>query len=85
MEGDVSQSPGRNPGRRQAFWDQTAGFWGARRAGFLRGCITDRHFFAGRYAAFEGRNDGALPCSHAMAAGPVCPCGEMKETVCNRA
>lgn len=45
MEGDVSQSPGRNPGRRQAFWDQTAGFWGARRAGFLRGCITDRHFF----------------------------------------
>lgn len=54
MEGDVSQSPGRNPGRRQAFWDQTAGFWGARRAGFLRGCITDRHFFAGRYAALKG-------------------------------
>lgn len=25
MEGDVSQSPGKNPGRRQAFWDQTAG------------------------------------------------------------
>ena len=85
MEGDVSQSPGRNPGRRQAFWDQTAGFWGARRAGFLRGRITDRYFFAGRYAASEGMNDGGVPCPHALVVGSVFPCGEMKESVCNRA
>lgn len=58
---------------------------GERAAGFLRGRITDRYFFAGRHAASEGMNDGGLPCPHATLVGSVFPCGEMKESVCNRA
>ena len=51
----------------------------------FEGLYHGQAFFCRTVCRLEGRNDGALPCSHAMAAGPVCPCGEMKETVCNRA
>ena len=78
------QSPGRGV-QGGTCRSRTTGSRGERWAGFLRGRITDRYFFCRTVAASEGMNDGGGPCPHATVVGSVFPCGEMKESVCNRA